>query len=134
MGEKEALIEIVETAREDLKKAQDAADGTKRPDNACPAHDVQFALTKALTHGIDTLLMLKLEEMRDERAQAENVDVIPTKAKFGAMVAAALVANMKTLIITAGLAVTILGLAVIFTRQISEAAGFVDTTAQAAHG
>lgn len=44
----------------------------------------------------------------------------------------ALLANMKTAIITVGLVVALLGTCVIFTRQISEAAGFVDSTAQAA--
>ena len=73
MGNTQALIEVVKTAREELTDAQKAADNTKRPDNACAAHDCQFALSKALTHGIDTLLMLKLEEMRGETGSSANV-------------------------------------------------------------
>ena len=73
MGNTQALIEVVKTAREELTDAQKAADSTKRPDNACAAHDCQFALSKALTHGIDTLLMLKLEEMRGDNGSSANV-------------------------------------------------------------
>jgi hypothetical protein len=73
MGNTQALIEVVKTAREELTNAQKVADNTKRPDNVCQAHDCQFALTKALTHGIDTLLMLKLEEMRVETGSSANV-------------------------------------------------------------
>lgn len=131
MGEREVLVDIVEKARANLQKAQDSADTTKRPENACIAHDCQFALTKALTHGIDTLLMLKLEEMRDAE---EEPDVLPTRERFGAMLAAALVQNMRTLIVVAGAVVTLLGLSVIFTRQISDAAGLVQTSAQAVNG
>jgi len=72
MGNTQALIEVVKTAREELTDAQKVADNTKRPDNACAAHDCQFALSKALTHGIDTLLMLKLEEMRSGGGQSAN--------------------------------------------------------------
>jgi hypothetical protein len=134
MGEKGLLIEVAENARKDLKMAQTAADATPRPANACPAHDCQFALTKAQTHGIDVLLMLKLEEMRDSQEERDAEDVLPTKQKLGAMIATALVANMKTLIITVGLVVALLGSFIIFTRQIKEAAGFVTTSAQAANG
>ena len=73
MGNTQALIEVVKTAREELTDAQKAADNTRRPDNACAAHDCQFALSKALTHGIDTLLMLKLEEMRGDNGSSANV-------------------------------------------------------------
>lgn len=88
MGETQVLIEVVERAREALSKAQDAADNTKRPDNACQAHDCQFALSKALTNGIDTLLMLKLEEMHGGAClQSANVSPFKTLGCVPAAVA-----------------------------------------------
>lgn len=82
MSDTQILIEVVERAREDLTRAQSIADNTKRPDNACAAHDCQFALSKALTHGIDTLLMLKLEEMRGDNGSSANVS--PFRVSGGA--------------------------------------------------
>jgi len=130
MGEKEVLMEVVEKTRKEMRDAQDAATKTPRPVDACPSHDALFALTKAQTNALDTLLMLKQEEMRENAAEDQPV----VKGGLKATLTTALVANMKTAIITVGLVAGILGLAIIFTRQISEAAGFVDTTAQAAHG
>jgi predicted S18 family serine protease len=39
MGNTQALIEVVKTAREELTDAQKVADNTKRPDNACAANN-----------------------------------------------------------------------------------------------
>lgn len=87
MSDTQILIEVVEKAREDLTRAQTIADNTKRPENACAAHDCQFALAKALSHGIDTLLMLKLEEMRSGVPPSTNVSPSHVSAGWGTFVA-----------------------------------------------
>ena len=65
MGDAETVLEVIGKARHELQKAQDVADNTPRPPNACGAHDSQFALTKALTGGVDTLLMIAGENRRE---------------------------------------------------------------------
>ena len=65
-------------------------------------------------------------------AAGKTVSTTTTPSGIKLALGEALVANMKTAIITVGLVVALLGTFVIFTRQISEAAGFVDATAQAA--
>lgn len=64
MGDSETVIEIIDKARHELQKAQDTADRTPRPPNACSAHDAQFALTKALTGAMDTLLMIAASNIK----------------------------------------------------------------------
>lgn len=64
MGDSETVMEIIEKARHELQKAQDTADRTPRPPNACSAHDAQFALTKALTGAMDTLLMIAASNLK----------------------------------------------------------------------
>jgi len=54
----EMIQEIVTKARHELQLAQEKADNTERPANACPAHDSQFALTKAISGALDTMLMM----------------------------------------------------------------------------
>lgn len=64
MGDSETVMEIIDKARHELQKAQDTADRTPRPPNACSAHDAQFALTKALTGAMDTLLMIAASNIK----------------------------------------------------------------------
>jgi len=71
MGDKQILLGLVVRARDALKKAQTDADNTPRPQDACPAHDSQFALTKALSGALDTLLLVKEEELRDSPRQQD---------------------------------------------------------------
>ena len=68
----EMMQEIVTKARHELQTAQEVADNTPRPANACPAHDSQFALTKALTGGVDTLLMISQQGMRNSMYSADS--------------------------------------------------------------
>jgi hypothetical protein len=63
MGDAETIVKIINKARHELQKAQDAADNTPRPPNACAAHDSQFALTRALTGAMDTLLMIAEQDI-----------------------------------------------------------------------
>lgn len=50
------------------------------------------------------------------------------------MLATSVAQNMRVIVIVAGISVAILGVSIVFTRQITEAAGFVTTAAQAANG
>lgn len=77
MGDKQILLGLVVRAREALKKAQTDADNTPRPQDACPAHDSQFALTKSLSGALDTLLLVKEEELRDSPRQQSDAKQDP---------------------------------------------------------
>jgi len=70
MGDAETVMGIISKARNELQKAQDAADKTPRPHNACGAHDGQYALTKALTGAMDTLLMIAQQKIKGGCADA----------------------------------------------------------------
>lgn len=70
MGDAETVMEIINKARHELQKAQDAADNTPRPANACAAHDSQYALTKALTGAMDVLLMIAQQNIKDDGRDA----------------------------------------------------------------
>lgn len=61
----EMMFKVVEKALEDLQEAQREADRTPRPANACPAHDSQFALTKAISGALGTLLMMAQQALKD---------------------------------------------------------------------
>lgn len=63
------ILEVVHKSREAIQHAQEQAEITPRPANACPAHDVQFALTKALTGGMDTVLMLLTDVIKNGSGQ-----------------------------------------------------------------
>lgn len=65
MSNEEMIFKVVEKALEDLESAQRAADNTPRPVNACPAHDSQFALTKAISGALGTLLMMAQQALKD---------------------------------------------------------------------
>ena len=64
MGNEEMILDVITRAREALHGAQSDADKTPRPANACPAHDSQFALTKAQTQAMDTLLLMAQQNMK----------------------------------------------------------------------
>lgn len=66
----EMILEVVTKARHELQTAQEKADSTDRPANACPAHDSQFALTKALCGGLDTILMMAQQGIKSGTANA----------------------------------------------------------------
>lgn len=72
MGDAETVMEIINKARHELQKAQDSADKTPRPPNACAAHDSQFALTKALTGAMDTLLMIAQQNIKGAGSNAPD--------------------------------------------------------------
>lgn len=72
MGDAETVMEVIHKARQELQKAQDAADRTPRPPNACTAHDAQFALTKALTGAMDTLLMIAASNIKGAVSNAPD--------------------------------------------------------------
>lgn len=80
MGDSETVMEIIDKARHELQKAQDTADRTPRPPNACSAHDAQFALTKALTGAMDTLLMIAASNIKGAVSNAPD-------GKMGVLVA-----------------------------------------------
>ena len=63
MGDAETIHEMITKARGELKKAQDTADFTPRPANACTAHDSQFALTRANSGALDTLLIMAQQDV-----------------------------------------------------------------------
>lgn len=68
-------------------------------------------------------------------ALAKTAETAPAeKLTFKQMMLEALAANMKTFIITVGIVVTLLGLSIVFTRQIAETTGLIQTTGQIAHG
>lgn len=71
--------------------------------------------------------LVKKDAVEKETAPAE-------KLTFKQTMLEALAENMKTAIITAGIVVTLLGLSIIFTRQIAETTGLIQTTGQIAHG
>ena len=79
MSNEEMIFKVVEKALEDLEAAQRAADNTPRPVNACPAHDSQFALTKAISGALGTLLMMAQQALKDGVPNA-------IEGKFGAIV------------------------------------------------
>jgi hypothetical protein len=58
MSKDEMIHDIITRARVALQDAQEKADDTPRPVNACPAHDSQFALTKAISGALDTILLM----------------------------------------------------------------------------
>lgn len=138
MGEKEQLINLIGKAREQLAKAQDKAQNTERPANACPAHDSMFSLTQAITGGLDTLLMLRQEDIREEAEQLAVKSEVPQALTVTApqglwnQLSSALIADMRTVVITVGVVVALLGLATIYTRQIDKASDFIDRTAETA--
>ena len=70
MSEKAMLIEVVSKARESLAVAKRNVDATPKPQNACSAHDGHFAMNQANAGALDTLLMIKQEELKDETKSA----------------------------------------------------------------
>jgi len=68
MGDKQILLGMMGNARTALQTAQIEADKTPRPVDACPAHDSQFAVTKASSFALDALLMAKEDEIRESMA------------------------------------------------------------------
>jgi hypothetical protein len=72
MGNDEAVMQVIERARHELQRAQDVADNTPRPNNVCTAHDSQFALTKAISYALDTMLMLAQQLMRGTVSEATS--------------------------------------------------------------
>jgi hypothetical protein len=76
MGNEEALLQVIERSRHELQKAQDAADANPRPANVCTAHDSQFALTKAGTNAMDTMLMIAQQIIRGGFSEHAPVGLI----------------------------------------------------------
>lgn len=64
MSNEDMILDVITRAREALQEAQETADKTPRPVNACPAHDSQFALTKAQSQAMDTLLLMAQQAMK----------------------------------------------------------------------
>jgi len=64
MSNEEMILDVITRARVALQEAQEKADDTPRPQNACPAHDSQFALTKAQSQAMDTLLLMAQQAMK----------------------------------------------------------------------
>jgi len=130
MGEKEQLIKIIGQAMEELTRAQDKAQNTPRPANACPAHDSLNSLIQTITKGIYTLLMLRQEDIKEEaELEAKKTEVPQAPQGLMNQLYKALIADMRTVIITLGIVITLLGLATIYTHQIDKASTFIQSTA-----
>jgi len=129
MSNNEALIDIINKSRTALKTATDSAASTQKPVEACQSHQGMFALSVALSNGLDTLLMLRAMDYADETHDVEKQDPV-TKDSLWNLFAKAIIQDMRTAIITIGVVITILGCAVTYTRQISQASGFVQSTAE----
>jgi hypothetical protein len=83
MSQDQMIHDIITRARIALQKAQVDADDTPRPVDACPAHDSQFSLTKAISGALDTLLLM---------AQ-QNISGSPSDAPQGKLATLAAIAS-----------------------------------------
>lgn len=118
---------------DDLEYAN-AINGSKDP--------VMIGIKRLTLSGIRTKLSLHASIRREiaEHANGCNRKVttstVTTEKRTGSLkeeLMCALIANTKTAIITIGVAATIVALAIVWTRQISEAGGFVRDAAHAAN-
>jgi hypothetical protein len=80
MSQDQMIHDIITRARIALQKAQVDADDTPRPVDACPAHDSQFALTKAISGALDTLLLMAQQNINDAPSEVPD-------GKLGAILA-----------------------------------------------
>jgi len=70
MSKDEMIHDIITRARIALQDAQDKADDTPRPENVCHAHDSLFALTKAITGALDTILLMAQQNITSPQPEA----------------------------------------------------------------